>query len=148
MLAICNSDMNNNEEAQKYFNFCLEQNLSSLEFYYNIARFYGYNLFNTKAIDFSYKALELNPGHLDTLNNLAIFQISLKRDFRGALKTIKQNLEYNVDAYSPYNTLGNIFFNQGMHNQAVNAYTKALMLNPESNAIYSNLLYSLTLNPE
>ena len=147
MLAICNSDMNNNEEAQKYFNFCLEQNMSSLEFYYNIARFYGYNLFNTKAIDFSYKALELNPGHLDTLNNLAIFQISLKRDFRGALKTVKQNLEYNVDAYSPYNTLGNIFFNQGMHNQAVNAYTKALMLNPESNAIYSNLLYSLTLNP-
>ena len=73
--------------------------------------------------------------------------ISLKRDFRGALKTIKQNLEYNVDAYSPYNTLGNIFFNQGMHNQAVNAYTKALMLNPESNAIHSNLLYSLTLNP-
>ena len=112
-----------------------------------MARFYGYNILSSKAIDYSYKALELDPGHLDTLNNLAIFKISLNRDFRGALKVVKQNLEYNVDAYSPYNTLGNIFFNQGMHNQAVNAYTKALMLNPESNTIYSNLLYSLTLNP-
>ena len=147
MLAVCNSDMNNNAEAQKYFNFCLKKKLSTVEFYYNIARFYGYNLLSTKGIDYSYKALELDPGHLDTLNNLAIFKISLKRDFRGALKTVKQNLEHNVEAYSPYNTLGNIFFNQGMHNQAVNAYTKALLLNPESNTIYSNLLYSLTLNP-
>jgi len=76
------------------------------------------------------KALRLSPNHIDVLNSFAGFYIK-SEDLLLAQQYIEQSFQLKDEEYLTWHLQAQIYKQQGLNQQAIDAYLKALVLAPE-----------------
>ncbi len=94
-----------------------------------------------KAIDYYYKALEINPTYFSVLNNLGS-ALSSKGDIKGSIEYYQKAIESepnNPLIYKIYNNLGIAAIYEERLSEAVSYFEKAISLEPRYADTYNNI---------
>ena len=84
------------------------------------------------------KVLEIDPNHLDTLNNLGV-TFRKFRENQKAISCYEKAIEISPNYADPYYNLGNIFKDEGQNQKAISCYEKAIEINPNYANAHNNL---------
>lgn len=94
-----------------------------------------------KAIDYYYKALEINPNYFSVLNNLGS-ALSSKGDIKGSIKYYEKAISAepnNPLLYRIYNNLGIAAIYEDRLDDAISFFEDAMNLEPGYDATYNNM---------
>ena len=102
----------------------------------------GLNYFNAgnyeKAVETYRQALELNPGDVATLNNLAAAYLRLKR-LEEAAEACQQAIRLKPGYYLPHYNLGMVYYQQNRFQQAAGEFKQAIRSKPGYPPAHFNL---------
>lgn len=83
-------------------------------------------------------ALELNPHHLDTLKNYAVY-LTAQKKYEEATSILKQAAREQPDSWEIINNLGIVYANQENFDTAFSCFREALRLDPDNAEIHFHL---------
>ncbi len=107
---------------------------------------------NAEARDYYTKAIALDPTYGRAYASLAWSHVvdaserwseDAQASLDAALEAALQGTRVNPDSHTTYNALGQVYFNKGMHSDALEAYQRTISLNPNDPDGY--LLYGRVL---
>jgi len=107
---------------------------------------------NAEARDYYTKAIALDPNYGRAYASLAWSHVvdaserwsdDAQASLDAALEAALQGKRVNPDSHTNYNALGQVYFNKGMHSDALEAYQRTISLNPNDPDGY--LLYGRVL---
>ena len=129
------------KEAEKV----LEKAISikkSTRYFYNLGTVYAESGKNTQAIRAFMDAIDLNPSHIPSLNNLAE-QYEKSGEIENAGELFSYIVKINPgNALSHYN-LGNFQLRKNDHVEAAKSYEEAIKCNPNFTEAYYNIAWIL-----
>ena len=99
----------------------------------------------SSALDYFEKAVELEPGNIDYLTELAATHYKLK-NYNEAIKSYERIISLNPDNISCYNRIGNIYWIKKDFERAEFYFRKAIELDPNLIVSYNNLALMLDEN--
>lgn len=128
-------------EAEKALEKAISLKKSS-KYFYNIGTVYAESGNNAMAIRSFMEAIDLNPSHIPSLNNLAEqYEISGEIDKAGELFNyiVKINPGNSLSHYN----LGNFLLRKNDHVDAAKCYEEAIKCNPNFTEAYYNIAWIL-----
>ncbi|MFZ6648627.1 tetratricopeptide repeat protein [Undibacterium sp. TJN25] len=128
------------DDAAEYFSIAIELNPAFSEAYYNLANLEKARGAHTQAVSLYRKALAVQPDFADAAHNMggALYALG---ELDEALAAYRQALRLNLP--ETHNSIGNIYFDQGLPEQASASYRQAIAIKPEYAEPYNNLGNSL-----
>lgn len=128
-------------EAIKVLKSAVQKSKSALH-YFNLGNAYSENTNQNLAIDAYLKALDINPNHIGSLNNLADeYEHSGEADKAYELFHYLTNIQPG-EPLSHFN-LGNFFLRQNQHIEAAKCYETAIEKDPNFIEAYYNIAWIL-----
>jgi len=112
------------------------------KYYYNLGTVYAESGNNAEAIHSFMEAVDLNPSHIPSLNNLAE-QYEISGETEKAEELFNYIVKINPgNALSHYN-LGNFRLRNNDHIEAAKSYEEAIKCNPDFTEAYYNIAWIL-----
>ncbi|MCK4797003.1 MAG: tetratricopeptide repeat protein [Spirochaetes bacterium] len=96
---------------------------------------YAKQEFYDLAIDCFIKAIDLDPEHLQSYENLATVYYH-KGMYDESIECFNKIIELKPDDFRAYNNRGNIYYHKGMYKEALSDYNKAIELNHKNAYFY------------
>jgi tetratricopeptide (TPR) repeat protein len=100
-----------------------------------------------QAMQYLQKALELDPGYSEALNQLA-YLCAKKGDFEEAVKYLERYASIQPGDPNPFDSMAEIYFKMGRLDEAIAKYTEALEVKPDFESSYSGLAYIYSLKED
>lgn len=85
------------------------------------------------------EVIELDPSHVNALNNYGIICLEYTGELNKAEKLLQKALSISPDNFSALQNLGNLYFRQGDSEKAIVLYTRALDIEPGNMDVLLNL---------
>lgn len=85
-----------------------------------------------RAIEYSLKAIELDPKIASAYNNVGVAYANGKKDYDKAIEYYRKAIELNPDYSTAYQNMGEAQFLSGALDDALTSYKKCLELDPQS----------------
>ncbi len=99
-----------------------------------------------QALDWLYKALEMDPPEEDLIyNNLGMIYAS-QGEYRKSLGMFQRSLEMGLKKGIIYKNLGNVYMSLGQYDDAIDSYQKALEHKPGMWTLYVDILTQVKIN--
>ncbi len=117
------------DEAQKFYDQALEKDPGSLAARNNNAIAMAQSGQLKKALAELNSIVKEKPGYVDAQNNLAVLLLS-KRDYKNAAKHAEITVKISPKTSEAWDTLGAAYLGLGKAEQALNALSRSLELNP------------------
>lgn len=114
----------------------------NVNYHYNLANTYAENDQPQLAIDTYLKALDLNPAHIPSLNNLAD-SYEIMGDKEKAHDLFHYLIKVEPDNPLSHFNLGNFFLRQNQHIEAVKCYEEAIKRDENFTDAYYNISWVL-----
>lgn len=114
----------------KYKSIRRENSWSEARITSAIARLYSDGGFTDKAEEYHQKALSLEPGNMELMNNLAWFLIDKDRDVNKGLELADKALEMDPENYLYLDTKGRGLYKKGKYREALEILEKSWVLKP------------------
>lgn len=146
MLALCLAKQNKHEEAIKIYDK-LKRDTNDYETLNDMAvSYYELGKYD-EAIAILDRCVKLNPKMAVAYGNLAL-QYTQKEEAQKAFNIYSEGLRECPDNASLLFQYGAFLTDQGMHTEAIEAYEKAIKINPDNAVFHHNLGLSLLLTGE
>jgi tetratricopeptide (TPR) repeat protein len=129
-------------EAIECFNELLQQNGDSAEAHFNLAVAFNMQKKYDDAIKHLAKVLEIDPNYPDARNKMEITLIISGRT-NDAFAYFNEILRTSKDPAEEYTNLGVVYTQAGKYELAIQSFTKAVELKPNSTTTLNNLAWTL-----
>ncbi len=131
-IANCYRELNNFDEAKKFYSLALQKNDNNFEIYFNLGILYlSISKDFDKAIVYFKKTIDIKKNHY-----LSYFFLgrcyNLKKDFDHAILFLKKSIEINPNYYKSYEEISYSYLAQNIFHLCIDFARQAIKLNKKS----------------
>ena len=144
-LAICYRALFNYRDSIEYYNQAIDLDSKNIDIYNNLALLYGEIGDIESSLETFKRGLRLNENSSVLLFNMTTPLLAIKEVEKAKnilLDLTKRTDLPDAELSNSYNSLGNVLSEQGLRRESLNAYGRALELDPSSVVAASNLIYN------
>ena len=128
-------------EAMNCFDEVIKNEPNNLESHLNKGNILKNRGYLHEAIICFENALKINPNISKIHNDFAIALLKSKKKYAKAIFHLKKAIELDQNNFKAYLNLGHIYKDLAQYKNAITNYEKARKIKPDSDTIYSTLLY-------
>lgn len=144
-MAICYRSLFNFQEAVKCYKQALNLEPENVSFLNNLALLYGEIGDIESSLETFRRGLRVDANHSGMLFNMTTPLLAIKEveEAKNILLNLIDRTDLpDIERSNIYNSLANVYMDQGFRSEALNSYRRALEIDPSSLTAASNLIYN------
>jgi serine/threonine protein kinase/Flp pilus assembly protein TadD len=139
---------NNHEKAAQFLTKIVQMYPQEKDAYLLLGMYYSsYQGAPAQGVQYLQKALELDPGFPEAINQLA-YIYAARGDFEEAVKYLKRYAATQPGDPNPFDSMAEIYFKMGRLDEAIAKYREALDVKPDFESSHSGLAYIYALKED